>query len=370
MLRRTAPIVLAAILGLASPWGGASVVGQDSPEPPRVAVAVAASVEATDVEDFVGRLVPRESVEIRARAAGAVQRILFEAGSLVRRGDLLIEIDARLYQARLALAQAGLAAAEARMRQQQVEVERQKRLAASQAVRPEDVDAAMTELLAARAEVESARAAVAIAELELSMTRIESPIDGRIDASSISAGNLVEAGDRLTTLVSVDPVCVVFQMPEASFVKYRRRAQAAPVAAGLVPLSIYVASETEPVAGHLESIANAFDPITGSIAFRGVFPDPRQFYLPGMSARVRMVMGEPFSAIFVPKRGIAEDMEGVYVIVVDAKNSTARRAVVVGAVQRDRVEIKEGLRPGERVIVEASPALLDRVVVPVIPTEK
>jgi multidrug efflux system membrane fusion protein len=340
----------------ASAAPGGEVPAKDKGRPPaRVTVRQPLQRNLAPYEDFTGRLEAVRTVEVRARLNGVLTSAPVKEGTAVKKGDLLFEIDPAEFKAALAQAEAQLVIAEARHTQATRELARVLTLFKEGIVRQVVVDQKRGDAEAAAAEREVARANVARARQILETTRVLAPLDGLVGRRSVDPGNLVSGGDRatlLTTVTQVEPIAVRFGMNERNFLRYRRLLEAGQVKGPSQPLSLGVADETGfPHQGILDSFEARVDPKTGTIAVRGLFPNPKRLLLPGMFARVRMAFGKPRPVLAVPEAAILAGNGKRAVLVVNDK-LVERRAVTLG--QRDgalRV-VESGLQPGDWVVVE------------------
>jgi len=244
-----------------------------APPAPTVTVADVEARDLPDWDEFIGRLEAVDSVEVRARVSGYVERAAFKEGMEVRKGDLLFQIDPRPYQAELARAEAELAQARSAAALAARTVERSRPLITADAMSREEFDNRTAAGERSAAAVRAAQAAVASARLNLEWTHVRAPIRGRVGRAEITVGNLVQAGaQRLTTVVSVDPIYVTFDADERSYLKYiARRAEAA--GEQRVPVLMGMANEdgTFPHRGFLDFIDNRLDPRTGTARARAIF---------------------------------------------------------------------------------------------------
>ncbi|HEX5272621.1 MAG TPA: efflux RND transporter permease subunit [Gemmataceae bacterium] len=330
---------------------------KSGPEPaaPEVTVAQPVSREVTDSEDFTGRLDAVESVDLRPRVTGYLDKVLFKEGADVKKGDALFVIDQRPYKAALDQAQANQKAA-----QEQSDLARRtlERIRASGAAATRaDVEVAEGQSRVAAAQADAAKAAVEIARLNLDWTTVRSPIDGRIGRSLLDAGNLVRADETpLGNVVSLDPVYVYFGVDERTLLRLERLARAGKgkgLARADVPVSVGLADEDGyPRRGTLSFVDNRVSADTGMVQMRVTLPNTDRSLRPGLFARVRLAVGAPHKALLVPEDAVGDDQGRKTVYVVDKDNKVVSRAVTLGAKQNGLRVVSEGLKPDERVIVE------------------
>ncbi len=309
----------------------------------------------TDYETFAGRTEAVESVELRARVSGYLLKVAFKEGARVKKGDLLFEIDPRVYQAALLKAEAEIAAAEARAKLADAEYQRAQQLAktAKGTITPGDLDRYASRRAEARAGVAVARAGIDQARLDLDFTRVRAPIDGRIGRALLTPGNLVRADTTvLARIVSEDPMYVYFDMDERSLLRYRRLVSDKKVKEDAVPLALGLASDGDyPHKAKLDFVSNTVNPTTGCVRVRGVLANPRRLFVPGMYVKVRMPFGGPHQALLVPAKAIRAREVSKHVLVLDDKNRVVEHLVVVGQEIDGRRVIEAGLKPGDRVVV-------------------
>lgn len=332
--------------------------------PPEVTVAVPVQKELANYLEFTGRTEAIESVELRARVDGYLVSVNFEEGEDVQEGQLLFEIDPRPYQAALKAAEADVASAEAELKKAQADVNRDRLAFEKQAVSQMQLDTSVALAGIAEARVEAANAAVENAQLDVGFTKVMSPVSGRVGRALITKGNLISSGAAdtpLTTVVSVSPVDVYFDIDERSLLRIKRRMRGTDpalrpgsVREANVPVDIQLADEDDFLhTGYLDFADNQIDPDTGTIRVRARFANEDDFLHPGMFVRVRLPISEPGPRLLIPERAIGTDQGQRYVLVVKDDNTTERRDVVLGVRQAGGLRIVDsGLELGERVIVE------------------
>jgi multidrug efflux system membrane fusion protein len=358
MAKSCRPLVLLAPLLLFAAGCGRPAGPPPEPPPPAVTVAEPVSRPVTEYRDYTGRIEAVEAVDVRARVRGFLEKIHFKEGVEVKQGDLLYTIDPKPFQAALDQVEAEVRRLDALVRQTESEAQRVIRLRGTGAVTQEEVIAREAARDEARANLEKSKAAVAAARLDLGYTQIRAPIDGRIGRTLVTEGNLVGYNEPtlLTTIVRVDPVYVTFEAPERDFLEYQEliREQNAPTAAGgEIPLQVGLVTEKGyPHPGVLRFRDNRVDPGTGTILLRGTLPNPDRVLTPGLYARVRVPFGPPRPRLLVPVRALAADQRSRYVLIVAPDDTVEYRPVVTGIETDDGlVAVTEGLKPGERVVV-------------------
>lgn len=365
MNRRMPPLiarVLASVMGLsfaalfASSFAtlAAAGCGREAPAapppfpPPSVEITTVALREISPSSDLTGRIEPVHSVELRPRVSGYVTSIDYREGAEVAAGARLFTIDARPYRAALAHAVAGLTSAQARTKVAQSEAARAEKLVAAAVISVAERDLDVSTAAQAAADVQAAQAQVALARLDLELTQVRAPLPGRTGQAQISVGDYVAAGPAptlLTTLVSADPVYVYFTSDEQTFLRFASRAQGTPVSVGLADETGY------PHPGKIDFIDNRIDAATGTIRIRAVVPNPDKRLTPGLFARVRLGEGTAVQAVVIDDKAILTDQDRKYVYVLGAGDTVERRDVKLGRVVEGQRIVAEGLKAGDRVIV-------------------
>ncbi|GAB2510300.1 efflux RND transporter periplasmic adaptor subunit [Lysobacter humi (ex Lee et al. 2017)] len=320
------------------------------PPPPEVSVAQVLAKPVRDWDDFTGRLQAVETVELRPRVSGHVERVAYREGDLVRRGDLLFTIDPRRYKANLDRAIAELERARSEARLAQSQDRRAQMLVDAKAISREEFEARRAASSQGNAAVRAAEAAVAAARLELQYTQVRAPISGRAGRALVTEGNLAQADSTvLATLVSVDPVHVYFETDEQTYLRHREAGggsgEGSPVRVGLANETGY------PHEGRLDFVDNQVDPRTGTIRARAVLRNPDGQFTPGLFARVQLQGGAERSALLIDDRAVLTDQDRKYVYVLGAKNTAERRDVVLGRMADGLRVVESGLKPADRVIV-------------------
>lgn len=345
----------------------------------RVEVATPVVRQVTDFAEFTGQTVATDSVEIRARVTGFLDKVHFdqtpaqggqgvviappprEVTREVQQGDLLYELDKREYEAALAAAQAEVAAAEAAQKKADGDFNRQKALKDRGAASAEEFDRAIAAKSEADAQFLAAKSHEKQALLNLEFTRITAPIRGRISRSRVTSGNLVSADSTLlTTIVSVDPIYGEFDLDERTLLNLMQRIREGELTKTLerYPVALALANESDfPHEGVLSFVDNQVDPGTGTIRMRAVFANPKtlddrgRVLIPGLFARIRVPVSEPHDGILINERAVGRDQGQTYVYLVDDQNEVVYRAIELGLPQGNLRGVKSGLKGGERVVV-------------------
>jgi len=324
-----------------------------APTPVTVAPVIERSVIEWD--DFSGRVEAIEYVEIRPRVAGTIDAVHFREGQLVRKGDPLFTIDPRPYEAELARAEAEKAQAQAALELAQTELERTRRLADEHAVARRELDQRASAVLEAEARLKGTEAAIMTARLNLQYTAITAPVSGRVSRAEITTGNLVGTGlntPSLTTLVSVSPMYINFEIDEQTFQRYAAHGAAGNSNVARIPVAIGLSNEDGyPHRGQLQAFDNRVDTASGTIRVRAVVNNADNLLTPGMYARVRIGGGGSKSALLIDDKAVGTDQDKKYVMVVGADNKAAYRAVTLGPVIDGKRVVRSGLQAGENVIV-------------------
>lgn len=319
------------------------------PPPPEVDVAEVIVEPVTLWESFTGRVASPETVDLRPRVSGYIDKVAFEEGELVQAGDLLFQIDPRPYKAREQAARAELALANSQLELARSEAGRAKTLLESRAISREEYDQRNAALMSARARVQAAQAALDTAELDLKYTQVTAPVSGRAGRAMVTRGNLANADQSLlTTVVSVDPVHVYFEADETSAFSSQQ------LLANGQPPNVRIAlggDDGRQYQGKLDFIDNHLNTGTGTLQYRAVLDNPDGVIKPGQFARVEMPVAELDSALLVNRKAVLTDQDRRYVYVVDENNLVAPRQVTTGRQVGDLLVIREGLNGGDLVII-------------------
>jgi len=338
-------------ISLATVVFGAGISGcstepvQSTPEVPRVTVMHPEQRQISDHEEFNGWMAAEKSVEVRARVKGHITKINFTDGQYVKKGDLLFELDPRPFQAEIGKAQDTLKVYEAQKGAADKEEARLRILQSKGGASVQQVEKAEADALALAASISAAKNVIAYAKLDLEYSQIKAEIDGRVSKAELGIGNLVNAGGSdplLTTIVSVDPIQVNFNVDERSMQRYAKSvgAQGKSLSDLLANMKDQKTKFTFQLDGEkgfdheatLRFGDNRVDTNTGTIQVYGIVPNKNGMFVPGSRVRVRLTIGKPYTAMLVPDTAILSDQDKRYVLVVDDKKTVRRRNVTLGAI--------------------------------------
>ena len=357
---RRLTVLLLLVPALAACGQGQSQPQAAAPPPPQVTVAKPATKMIAEQDEYVGRFVAVESVEVRARVPGYLDRIHFQDGQMVKAGDLLFTIDRRPFQIALAQAQAGLAQAKSTLAFAESDLTRAQGLTVGAVITQQTFDQRMQAKRTAEASVAAQQAAERQAALDLEFTELRAPVAGRIGDRRVSIGNLVTGGTSgntslLATIESIDPIRFEFTLDEASFLRYGQFADddaGAPHRGLTLPVTLKLLDE--PAFSHegkIDFVDNAIDRSSSTIRARAVFANPRAKFTPGMFARVRTAAAPPKNELLVPEAAIGAEQARKFVLVVDAENVARPKYVTLGPVVDGLRVVTRGLTPDDNVIV-------------------
>ena len=333
---------------------------QQKSAPPIVAVSQPIAREIVEWDEYTGRFDAVETVEMRARVSGHLTEVLFKDGQRVKQGDLLFVIDRRPFERALEQAQAELFAANTKVENANLDIIRGRPLVERKIISDKTFDDRMSIVRDAQAAVKVAEAKVRSAELDLSFTRIDAPITGRISRTLVTAGNWISAGSvsgatLLTTIVSEDPIYIYFDVSENNYIKYRRLAERG-VAAGAAepgaPVEIELPDERGfPHRGRLDFLDNRLDQGTATLRARAVIVNPAGLFSPGLFARVRVTGTAPYAAVLIPDGAIGTDQTNKFIYAVGADGGVTRRNIRLGPMHEGLRVVREGVAREDWVIV-------------------
>jgi membrane fusion protein, multidrug efflux system len=354
---------IAPVICLSAALGGCDQRQQATaaPPPPPVTVAQPVKRTVTDWDEFTGRFEAVESVQVRPRVGGSVTSVQFKDGDMVHAGDLLYVIDSRPFEAVAEQADGQLADARAKAELAKRELDRSLALVQTNAVSEQNVDQRRQALQAAHAAEMQAEGALKAAQLNIEFTHVLAPITGRVGRHLVSVGNLVQGSDTgastlLTTIVSMDPIYVYFDVDEATYQRNsklwfegkRPSSRDTPN-----PVQVALSGETKPSHdGHMDFLDNRLDESTGTLRSRAVIPNKDLSILPGQFGRVRLIGSSPYEGLLVPDTAIATDQSRKIVFVVKDDDTVDARAVELGPLDGGLRVIREGLKGDDRVIID------------------
>src|SRR2546421_870859 len=331
-----------------------------APPPPSVTVAQPTKRVVTDWDEFTGRFEAMEEVQIRARVGGFVTSVEFRDGAIVRAGDLLYVIDSRPFEAVALQADGQLSDARAKAELAQRELERALTLVQTSAVSESIVDQRRQTLQAAHAAEMQAEGALKAAQLNIEFTHVQAPITGRVSRHLVSVGNLVQGSDNgggtlLTSIVSLDPIYIYFDVDEATYLKNNRlwfEGKRPSSRDTPNPVQVTLSGETKPShEGKMDFIDNRLDVSTGTLRSRAVIPNKDLSILPGQFGRVRLIGSAPYEALLLPDTAVATDQSRKIVFLVKDDNTVEERPVTLGPLDDGLRVIREGLKAEDKVIV-------------------
>jgi len=339
--------------------------GEKPPQPaasgaPPVTVAQPTKRTVTDWDEFTGRFEAVEEVQVRARVGGFVTSVEFRDGAFGKTGDLLYVIDARPFEAVAEQADGQLSDARAKAELAKRELDRALTLNQTQAVSDSIVDQRRQTLQAARASEIQASGLLKAAQLNIEFTHVVAPIGGRVSRHLVSVGNLVQGSDGgstlLTSIVSLDPIYIYFDMDEATYLKYNRlyfEGKRPSSRENPNPVQVTLTGETKPSHdGKVDFLDNRLDLSTGTLRGRAVVPNKNFSILPGQFGRVRLIGSAPYEALLLPDTAIASDQSRKIVFVVKDDDTVEARPVTLGPLDEGLRVIREGLKGEDRVIVD------------------
>lgn len=348
--RAAGVVLVAAGLWSAAPRAGAQAPSQG--QPPAVVVARAELRDLAQQREFLGRVRALERVELRARVEGVLRERRFVEGATVAAGEVLFVIEPDQFEAALDLARSDVAKAEATLADAASQLQRARELSRNQNIAQSAVDQRVADEARARAQLLAARAAQRQAELALGYTRIVAPIAGRIGEAALTPGNLVNpATGILATIVSQDPVHVAFPVSARDLLEAQRKAGASG-ASGLVVRVRLADGSLYPEAGRIDFADVQADRTTDTVAVRAKLPNPRAELIDGQAVRVVVEGERPERALMIPQAAMQLDQAGAFVLVVDAESRAQVRRVRIGATRAGHAAVLDGLREGERIVVQ------------------
>jgi RND family efflux transporter MFP subunit len=317
--------------------------------------------DVTAYADYTARIEAVDSVQVRAHVWGYLAKVNFKEGAVVKKGDLLFELDPRPYEALLNQAKAKIAQDEAQLKYDEAENRRNQKLVQTGAVSPSDLDKTTAARGVDLANIAADKALAAARELDLGYTKVIAPVSGRVSRYVVTVGNLIQSGDQgggtlLTTLVSIDPMYANFDVDEYTVLRVRKliregKAKSARDSDSL-PIFLGLANEDGfPHKGVVNFVDNQVNPKTGTLRLRGVFANKDEALAPGYFARVRLPIGFPHPALLISDRAVDTDQGQKIVYVVDKDKKVVTRPIKLGALHDGLREVVEGLKADDQVVV-------------------
>jgi RND family efflux transporter MFP subunit len=363
--KRLGPAVLVLLLAIGAIAAGRSYLSAPppaaaaAPPPPEVTVSVPLRYKLASWTSFTGQFSAVDRVELRAQVSGYLTEIHFTDGQIVKKGDLLFVIDPRPYEIALQQAQAGLQTAQSALDLANQQLARTAELKRSDFASGETMDQRVQGQRGALAALEQAKAAVRSAQLNLEFTHITAPLSGRISEHRVSIGNLIGGGQAggtttlLTTIVSLDPIHLDFDMSEADYLVYQRYVQAAH-AGHEVDRSVEASLSDEQTWKHrgtLDFVDNELNRSSGTIHARASLPNKDLLIAPGQFARLRLPTSDDVDVLLIPDSAISSDQSRKVVMTVSPDGAVVPKLVEVGTLDGDLRVIKSGIGPDDRVII-------------------
>lgn len=333
---------------------------QAAPPPPTVTVAKPVQRGVVDLDEYVGRFIAVDSVEVRARVSGYLEQIHFRDGQMVKAGDLLFTIDKRPFQNTLDQARANLAQAKANLAFAEADLARGQQLVRDRTITEQTFDQRTQSAKSAAATVQAQEAAVRQAELDLQFTEYRAPVGGRIGDRRVSPGNLVTGGlagntSLLATIVSIDPIRFEFTFDESAYIRYERFSGGGKEVTGRdgnVVVSLRLIDESDfKHSGYMDFVDNVIERSSGTIRGRATFSNANALFTPGMFARIRVPGSPVYQALLVPDSAISSEQIRKFVMVVGPDNVVANKYVTLGQLSDGLRVIKDGLSADDRIIV-------------------
>jgi RND family efflux transporter MFP subunit len=333
---------------LAAGLGCSKKIEPPPPAPPKVTVAHPETRSLVDEDIYNGWLEAAENVDVRARVRGHIAKIGFTDGQIVKKGDLLFQLDPRPFEAEIGRSRDELRVIEAQKVAADRDYERMKQLVGEGAVSKTEADKSEARALSLAAQVEAAKQEIARKALDVEYARITAPIGGKISRAQLTVGNMVNAGGTdpvLTSIVSIDPIFLYFNIDERSLQRYQktyaeRIRQGNRLKEAKFPFSFGLDSDQGfPNQGVLDFANNRVDVGTGTIQVRGIVANPQSRFVPGSRVRVRIPFGDPYDAMLVPDTAILTDQDKKYLFLLNEKNVVYRRDIKPGRLLEDGTRV-------------------------------
>lgn len=343
------PIVFNKVAGMI----GAKITAEMQKKPSAVEVAVATEEEILPQTESVGRIEAKYSVDVVARINGWLQKRYFQEGAYVKKGQTLFLIQPNEYSIAVAQASAAVRQSQAALTNSQKELKRAEELVKNDFVSKSFYDQAIATRDQNKASIDVSRANLAAAQLNLSYTRITSPVDGKVGKILITEGNLVNSSSgALTRIVSTSPIYAYFNIKSEDYIKFMKDALD-PKCCELsgMDVKIKLSDGTQyKENGKLEFVNNEVDPTAGTIALRATFQNKDQLLVPGDFVNVTAIAKKPLKVVLVPQVAVSDSTQGTYVWIIDENNQAQQKFVTIANQEGDKWVVTEGLKPGEKVI--------------------
>jgi len=340
--------------------GCKGVVAKQAPPPASVTVSLPVQRDVVRWDQYSGYLSSPKTVTVSARVSGLIEQSPFEEGAIVHAGDLLFKIDPRPFQADLDNKKAAVAQARATAIKTRADFGRSSELIKQQVIAPSDFDTTKASYGEAAASLDAAEAALETSRLNLEWTEVRAPITGRVSRMNVTVGNLVNGGSgqptALTTIVSIDPLYAYINVPESAALRYQQLAlndKQGNVAGANIACSLQLENETNfPHPGVIDFVDNQVDVNTGTQQIRCVIGNPTTILTPGLFALTRIPASGRYNALLIPDAAVNTDQDERYLLIVGANNVVQQRPVKLGDLFGTLRSITDGLKPGEKVIVD------------------
>ncbi|MFY0655468.1 MAG: efflux RND transporter periplasmic adaptor subunit [Neptunomonas phycophila] len=347
-----------AVMVLAACGGTETTAPSAPPPPPEITVATVIHERITEWDEFTGRLQAPQTVSLVPRVSGYIEKVLFQEGALVKKGDVLFLIDSQPFDTEVKRLKADLINAKAAAQLASHDYDRAKKLGKQRAISNEAVDNRRAQQQQTAAQVASVQAALTRAQLDVQYTKVTAPIDGRVSYAMVTEGNFVNAGQsELTSVVSTDAMYAYFDLDEQTYLKYDRLASAGkrvdardtnadnPVYMGLANDTGY------PHIGHIDFVDNRINQQTGTIRIRARFTNQDNSLIPGLFARVKLIGSDTYEGILIDNKAIGTDLNNKFVLVVNAENTLEYRPVTLGETINGLRIVTQGLAPEDVIVV-------------------
>ena len=347
-------------LALSSQQPGQRVARGSSSAPVPVGVATAGTADLPITLDAIGTVTPLATVTVRTQINGYLTQIGFQEGQHVRKGDFLAEVDPRPYQAALDQAEGQLARDQALLRNAEVDLNRYRQLVAEDSIARQTLDTQESLVRQYRATIKVDQAQVDSARLNLGYCRIVSPVEGRVGLRQVDQGNYVQTSDAngIVVVTQLRPITVVFTIPEDNLQKVLARLRAG----ATLPVSAYDRAGTTLLAtGTLATVDNQIDPTTGTVKLKAQFDNLDERLFPNQFVNVRLLVDTVQGATVIPSAAVQRGAKGTYVYVIAADATAASRPVTTGPSDGERVQVINGIEPGEQVVIDGIDRLRDGI---------